>query len=372
MAQTPTYNNESRQKLMLAGQVEKLLKGLWPFLNFRTATNSSGVRRFRGHDDTAFDAFAESCTAHATGEFSHAEGYETVSSGENSHAEGNQVEASGDDSHAEGTETEAQGDSSHAEGRLSKARSYAHAEGHTTRAYGSASHSEGYYTYAAGDAAHAEGNECEAAGNAAHVEGMGCLASSACQSVEGKYNVEDTDGVYAHIIGDGSNDENRHNLMTVDWNGNMEISGNVYVGGCESNEGEHGTPIMTFDDTAGTPGYYDVVDEQWKIPTPNGFVYGGSKYYENVPATRELVVFTTNQFKDAFHVDTAAHAQLCFCAFSNGDAGAQPKDLISTNFHSSSGWAAKFSANLSAGEARINYIVFVPKQYSTTDEWLTV
>ena len=173
----------------------------------------------------------------ATGGFSHAEGNSTTASGANSHAEGSDTTASSNCahaegftttaskyySHAEGSNTTASGTSSHAEGSGTTASGYySHAEGSTTNATADTSHAEGSGTTASGYASHAEGNSTTATAGSSHAEGSGTKASSANQHVQGKYNVEDTAGTYAMIIGNGTSDDARSNAFTVDWNGNIE------------------------------------------------------------------------------------------------------------------------------------------------------
>ena len=43
----------------------------------------------------------------------------------------------------------------------------------------------------------------------------------------GTYNIEDTEGKYAFIVGNGTSDTNRSNAFTVDKKGNAQHSGNV-------------------------------------------------------------------------------------------------------------------------------------------------
>lgn len=207
----------------------------------------------------------------ATGDYSHAEGYGTKATGNNSHAEGGGIPedgeytiASGHDSHAEGDRTKASGYASHAEGGYTEASShYSHAEGNATLASGESSHAEGYGThatgyhshaegssaYAEGFASHAEGSSTRAVGRYSHAEGVvtnaigdyshaeGCdtIAGSVGQHVQGKYNLEDLNGKYAHIVGNGSRNENnyvaRSNAHTLDWSGNAWFAGKVFVGG---------------------------------------------------------------------------------------------------------------------------------------------
>lgn len=87
-------------------------------------------------------------------------------------------------------------------------------------------HAENYGTEASGKNSHAEGLISIAKGNGSHVEGFGTVASGKYQHVQGKYNVEDTEGRYAHIVGGGS-DAERRNIHTLDWEGNAEYAWDV-------------------------------------------------------------------------------------------------------------------------------------------------
>ena len=174
------------------------------------------------------NSHAEGHGSTASGLESHAEGYKTVASGRESHAEGYWTIASGLESHAEGYETVASGKESHAEGyRTIASGMNSHAEGYWTIASGLESHAEGYETIASGTNSHAEGDATQVAGKASHSEGYGTLASSEYQHVSGKFNIEDTQNRYVFIIGNGTNNNNRSNAFTVDWNGNIEALGNV-------------------------------------------------------------------------------------------------------------------------------------------------
>ena len=88
-------------------------------------------------------------------------------------------------------------------------------------------HAEGYGTTASGESSHAEGSSTTASGNSSHAEGDDTIASSNCQHVQGKYNVEDVDNTYAHIVGGGTSNTDRKNIHTLDWNGNAVYSGDV-------------------------------------------------------------------------------------------------------------------------------------------------
>lgn len=187
-----------------------------------------------GYDTTADETYshAEGFETNAIGSASHAEGASTTASGAASHAEGHETNASSNYSHAEGWKTTASGDCSHAEGYNTEASGYfSHAEGDTTIASGDYSHAEGMVTIASGSHSHAEGYHTEASGDYSHAEGCGTIASSDCQHVQGKYNIEDENGVYAHIVGNGTSDTARSNVHTLDWSGNAWYKGAIKVGG---------------------------------------------------------------------------------------------------------------------------------------------
>lgn len=122
----------------------------------------------------------------------------------------------------------ASGEASHAEGMATTASgNYSHAEGKETKAKGDQSHAEGNKTTAEGDQSHAEGSFTSATKTGAHAEGWQTIASSAFQHVQGQYNVKDTTGTYAHIVGNGKRDTSRSNAHTLDWNGNAWYAGTV-------------------------------------------------------------------------------------------------------------------------------------------------
>lgn len=155
--------------------------------------------------------------------------------GVSSSAIGYGVRASGDFSHAEGSGTTASGMSSHAEGNdASASGNYSHAEGDSSTASGYASHAEGSTTTASGVNSHAEGDYTTASGASSHAEGYGSKASSQFQHVQGKYNIEDKDRKYAHIVGNGAGDAKRSNAHTLDWKGNGWYAGKL---------SQEGTPI---------------------------------------------------------------------------------------------------------------------------------
>lgn len=200
----------------------------------------------------------------ATYSCSYAEGYQNISKGYASHAEGYQTQAKGDYSHAEGRNTTAGMNACHAEGGYTSAGSgYSHAEGFHTKATYPYAHAEGLYSEALTFGAHAEGEHCYAGdpdnvlsdtGQFSHAEGSYCItrkdyshaqnrgtiASALASTTMGTYNIEDTNATttthpsgtrgyrqYALIIGNGEDDNNRSNAMTVAWNGNTAIAGTL-------------------------------------------------------------------------------------------------------------------------------------------------
>ena len=194
------------------------------------------------------------------GENSHVEGYSNITVGSNSHSEGSNNLSYAQDSHTEGGGCKAYVDQAHAEGcrtvagatvanssgdlpgKGAHSEGYeteafgnnAHAEGNGTKALSSNSHAEGYMTVAGvkynentgGQRAHAEGYQTKALGANSHSQGRGTIASSSDQHAQGRYNIEDTTGTYAFILGNGTS-TNRSNAMTVDWDGNLSMSGSV-------------------------------------------------------------------------------------------------------------------------------------------------
>lgn len=159
---------------------------------------------------------AEGSSSIARGDYSHAEGFYCRSFGTGSHSEGFSTETSGSNAHSEGEWTWASGDSSHAEGTYSTASAgAAHAEGKFTIAAGIYSHTEGGYTVTTAAGSHAEGGFTLASGTGAHAEGYFTTASAQWQHVSGKYNVADSNTNVLFIIGNGSGDSSRSNILTV-------------------------------------------------------------------------------------------------------------------------------------------------------------
>ena len=190
----------------------------------------------------------------AIGDYSHSEGNWSRAIGTSSHAEGNQTIATGEASHAEGSNTYAYGQYSHAEGSLTIANAFS-------------SHAEGNQTEASGHCAHAEGRYTCAKKSSAHAEGYNTIAAASSQHVQGEYNIEDTAGIHAHIVGNGSviNDSIvRSNAHTVDWDGNARFAGNVYVNGTGTDDLADAKIVATqeyVDNAVIMPAFYVIVTD---------------------------------------------------------------------------------------------------------------
>ena len=146
-----------------------------------------------------------------------------------------------------GALTKASGVNSFSTGTRTKATALSsHVEGNATMAKGNASHAEGDSTVANGNNSHAEGDSTYAINASSHTEGIGTVsgyinsngdefasAYDEGQHVQGKYNLMDETGnsPYAHIVGNGSDNENRSNAHTIDWDGNAWFAGNIKIGG---------------------------------------------------------------------------------------------------------------------------------------------
>ena len=205
----------------------KIATGTVYQINNEDVTAADGAEVFNSSNNKASgsNSHAEGSSTTASGISAHAEGGGTTAIRDNSHAEGSSTTASGISAHAEGGGTTASGPNSHAEGASTKAiGDNSHAEGAGTKASGSNSHAEGSHTTASGDNSHAEGSSTTASGISAHAEGAGTTASSNYQHVQGKCNVEDADGKYAFIIGNGEDINNRSNAIAIDWDGKFYIN----------------------------------------------------------------------------------------------------------------------------------------------------
>lgn len=186
------------------------------------------------------EIFGDYVNNKCTGQWSIVEGSTNVATGRACHVEGAQNQALNDGCHVEGVSCIASGYWSHAEGEMTRVTSYAsHAEGSYTKmpdgttrygtASGYASHIEGGGCHAQGSCSHSEGLATTTKGNSSHSEGRYTIASSPAQHVEGIANIEDTEGRYIHIAGNGEFGS-PSNAYTLDWDGNGWYAGGLTVG----------------------------------------------------------------------------------------------------------------------------------------------
>lgn len=252
-------------------------------------------------DQTVLASFGREVTvgsraAGTVGEYSQVYGVDIVASGKYTHAEGKENTASGNYAHVEGYQNSVAGTYNHAEGSSNTIGSLStgshvegydneiirgeltHVEGGFNESHGPYVHIEGESNYANGRNIHVEGasNTVESGDSGGmwtlmhtHVEGHHCISESVNQHVQGRYNVSDAYNVYADIIGNGSyydGAEHRSNAYNMDWNGNAEFKGEVYLGGCTPN-GESPKPAVRYNSSLSRSEYYN--GSSW-VEVPGG------------------------------------------------------------------------------------------------------
>ena len=176
----------------------------------------------------------------ASGNYSHAEGYGTKAKGNNSHAEGSDTTASDYHTHSEGRKTTASRNSSHTEGYNTTVSGYcSHSEGFNSKASGNYSHAEGFNTVVLCDSSHTEGDASRSSGNYSHAQNNDTIADYKSMTAIGKYNISNTDEVVnkkknkLFVVGNGTSSlsSDRQDAFIITEEGNMFITGNLYVKG---------------------------------------------------------------------------------------------------------------------------------------------
>lgn len=238
-------------------------------------TNPTGTGSFslnRKADTTIGDySFAEGSNTIASENYTHSEGVNTAAIGRSSHAEGSNLEfsnryntiitedprkvevydtATGDfinitvegsqafglNSHAEGCSTLAYGKNSHTEGYHSVAQANeSHAEGCGCEASGSFAHAEGFETKASGgNGSHVEGYKTTASGSSSHAEGYYTKAANYASHASGKYNAAMTTGGSsgnttgtAFVIGNGTGSSALSNAFSVQYSGIVKAKSTI-------------------------------------------------------------------------------------------------------------------------------------------------
>ena len=176
----------------------------------------------------------------------------------NKNGEKEYTKASGDSSHAEGYNTTASGNYSHAEGGYTIASNgFSHAEGYYTKAVGMYSHTEGSSTTASGGSSHAEGYNTTASGVYSHASGVGTVANQNSQTVVGKFNTykeEENNKVdKLFVVGNGSSTTSRSDAFYVDiWN-DAYVGRNLYctnlIASYKNNETIDNRPVIVLTDS---------------------------------------------------------------------------------------------------------------------------
>ena len=110
-------------------------------------------------------------------------------------------------------------------------------------ANGSLSFVSGEGCAASGANSHAEGKNTTAGGYYSYTMGEGTFAKNRSQFCFGEYNIVDPSvkqkydrGTYAEIVGNGSDDSNRSNARTLDWQGNETVAGTITANGVNLSE----------------------------------------------------------------------------------------------------------------------------------------
>lgn len=202
---------ETNMAIKPKSQLEKRIDGI----------KSGGVGKDVGNASEIFNSYSGSSANSITdSSYAHAEG------AENGISNSNYAHAEGDFNHISSSAC------SHAEGESSHIMNskWAHAGG-----YGS-------YIMTNADCGFAHGYGARVTGGVAAAFGSQTLAAGRNQLVAGKGNIEDSEDKYALIIGNGTEDPRGQtsfkasNALTLDWEGNLWVSGDInFSGGVVTN-----------------------------------------------------------------------------------------------------------------------------------------
>lgn len=88
-----------------------------------------------------------------------------------------------------------------------------------------AGQAEGYACIVDASYGHAQNHQTHVKAKGASTSGRGTIAAGEYQNVRGMYNVEDTEGEFAEIVGGGKGASDRKNIHTLDWDGNAWNAG---------------------------------------------------------------------------------------------------------------------------------------------------
>lgn len=245
-----------------------------------TSESGSDVGQFTDTDKTS-EIFNDYNRNTAYGKYSHVEGYKNRMDSEGAsrswatHIEGEEnTEASrtscpsdkkASNNHIEGKLNSSYGRFNHIEGGGCIAEydtQCCHVEGSNSRA------SEGARV------THVEGKNCVAGGNCTHAQNLGTIAEKDNCTALGKYN---KDLGYVVMIGGGSSDTDRKNILTVDWDGTVRNTGGVYADGDVTGEnGIFGGNLSVL----GNVNFYGKAN--LKVPIATKDIVGGIKVGDNL------------------------------------------------------------------------------------------
>lgn len=158
--------------------------------------------------------------------------------------------------------------------------------GASTYSSGLYSISFGYNNTSSGTASLAMGTRSTASADYSVAIGKSLIASSTEQIVLGKFNVEDDQSEYCFIIGNGTDANNRSNVLTVDQHGNIDAN-NIITSTSISNTG-----LISFKNSGNTTVYTT------QLPVYDGSVTGG-----NPGSNRYVVTITYDSQNDEYSAD---------------------------------------------------------------------
>lgn len=214
-----------------------------------TVLNTSLSRGRKVNSEIGYGSFAFGASVSATEHYAHAEGFETTASGQGSHAEGASGIASGDAAHAEGSQTKAMGMSSHAEGvQTTAGGAISHAEGWGTKASGNIQSVIGMYntgsdakvwspdiTYDKGDYVSAitlDGSEYFSGRyiykSLIDLNLNNSIDDPNCWELVNLYGINSKN---VFEVGNGVDDDNRSNALSLTWEGDLDVARSMSIGG---------------------------------------------------------------------------------------------------------------------------------------------
>ena len=270
----------NKMPVQVKSKMEKRLDGVG-----KTASDAGGVGKFTDTDKTS-EIFNDYSGNTASGNYSHVEGYKNNLKSEGAaHSWATHIEGA---QNTEASRTSCPSD---------KKASYNHIEGRQNNCWGRLNHVEGVNCFAEYDTqmchvegnnsyasegarvAHVEGKNCVAGGNCTHAQNLGTIAEKDNCTALGKYN---KDLGYAVMIGGGSSDTDRKNILIVAWDGTVRTTGGVDAGGNISGiNGTFGGKLSVLGDA----NFYGKTN--FKVPIATKNAVGGIKVGENLSKSED-------------------------------------------------------------------------------------